>query len=523
MNRRKMRREVKRLSWLLVVTRAQSQLDRVAEVVVARTVAMRAEILDAKKRCEASYARQYEAWTGEPPREGAPQSLGGGTRGWMLMGGTAALALDALFATWAMASFTLLPLAMSLILGSVSGVLLAAIAKGCAMLLVRSQAETPHGARRYLDRTTIIVGGTVAILLAIVLLARSAGDGIGAWLVPLFGVGCGLLSIALPLLSAAMLALSSLHSWDVKHAKEWQQLDDLYREVVALSAAAERAQHRDRRLEENGVVSHDDGPRTLFDQRRTRASLGVIVVAFAIAPLAQAQEAAVYVDVSPSVSEQVSKDARQEVVRLAPELSRRLRLKRWSITAFSDDAWSPIPRRVQWPGRSWVACPPLVLTKAEAIIAAAKRRKEERAKAVCDSVRMESAAQYKAAEHAAIGELASALAVPRLAQARCTALADAIERAATTMHSGDVSLILTDGLETCGGSLSRVRAPENATLLFLILIPGSDARSTGNSIAPAARRKAIVRELPWIRVISPADLEDLLLEGPLSATAPKPQ
>lgn len=515
---RRARRELRDANRLLSHARG-AQLLAVAERAAVSADRVGRTVASLETDIQAEYARHYDAWYGGAPDRPAPRASGNDIllSRWLLAASIITVLLDFLFSAWAMSAFTSLPSAAAIAVGVGVALGLTTLAKGLALLVVERFDLIPRAAYAELRCVAAVLGPVVFLSFVVLFIVRSDGDGLGTILAPAFGSVCALLSVFLPMLGGLLLALRSMKQWICTLSSLWLAAEAIEREIVALRGRCQRLHTA------GGVTQADadwiEAPRSLYGTRpRAHRSLGVTAIlsigSFAYAESAVAQQIRVFVDISPSVSLGQGQAARHELVRLAPQLSERYAVTRWTITEFASDSWGALPVHVEWPASAVPACPAVTLTEAERVVRVMRERKETRARISCEAIRDSAAGRVRAARDSAVRQLSAALATPSAVVARCTAIADLLARigvrAATTR---DLTVVVTDAIESCSDRLRPVRAPAGSARTVIVLLQGADSRVGPRNASFEERRAALLRAAPWVRVVPLGDIEDELLNG----------
>lgn len=492
------------------VAHAQNQ----AREVLAHARQFRGAIEAGKLDLQAEYADTYERWTSQRPEHSRPQPFHyhSISARMITVGAWALLVFECLFAAWIMPIVTTLPDWLAVLAGVVIAIMLAFAAKGTAMILVASDAETPVAARDRLVRWVVLCGVVEILLLAVLFFVRSAAGELAVRLAWTFGPASGLISLVTPILSGMLAAVAELFTWSTNLTQAWDEADAVDAELVLLEDAARRA------------LSGDDPPRWGAAPAQRTALLGPggagpgavatgLLLSLLLCDAAEAQ-GIVYTDWTVSSVAAERNDALREVVRVTPQVSRQHSIQTWMVVPFTDDAFTVMPRSVvRWPLAATVRCPAAAQGEAEVLIEALRRRRVQEAEAECARLRRLASANQGEAEARALREMQSALFTPPARQGSCSSVIDLLHRLSGTRR-GTVAIAISDGLETCGSPWNRIPAPAAGATTLLVLVTPSDLNGRNRAGSFQARRTTIQRIAPWLEVVPSWRLGEVLLATP---------
>ncbi len=512
------------------------------------------EVLDrTMSSVEGQFANEYEAWFSRLPVSSRPapvhyQMI---ASRWMRVGGWALIVFESILAGWLSKIFLVLPAGIAVTIGIAMALILAFAAKGLATVLLARYSETPIEARDHLIRWIRTMAAVLGVLLIALFYLRASTDPLALRLIWMFGAISALVSFVTPTLSGLLFACCELFGWSGRHADMWQRADRLDRSLHVVEQATRRtikdAGNEGQRQSdtENTSPCVDVAPRSLYSaaqmplaSSRTVALMlltaSLIVgglhphqlaaqgapATMSMAVATPAGAAAIYSDGSGSVLAVELQAAKREVVRVVPLVSRTLNAVSWSITTWSDDAWTVMPHTtIAWPLLALTQCGAVHLSEAETLFAVARARRLDQAKAKCDVLRAGELERYRRDENRAVTALTTALAVRPSHVPRCTSLSDLLQRIAAA-PAGSTIVALSDGIESCSEGKSRViQTPVGAKVVLVLLSPAT-VPAGGRAEHYERRRAEINRIAPWAIVTPVWGLERALLgEAPRTATA----
>lgn len=490
-----------------------------ANTVIAESEQHRAVLRGIKESAEVQYAHTYERWHTCRPAPGRPHPFHFETVGarWMRIGGYALIGLEALLTAWLSTIFLALPAGIAMLVGVVVAILLTLGAKGMKAFLIARYADTPIEARDRFVRWIIVAGCMEALLVVLLLYVRSSSDPVAVRMTVAFGGISALMSFTTMWLAGAMLACAELYAYSSLLAAVWERADVLEREfavmerltLLRIDNLGDLAAHG--RLASKPGLTDGNGRRLA---RPLALVVGLAAASIAAAGQGSAQEPScrAWVDASNSRLAIEMEATAHEIVRLAPAVSATLCGSTWEVLAFSDDAWSAMPHaRIAWPPAPVPACEPPLLTEAEMLFVNARERRLADARRDCERLRGVAATRVAAAEARASAHLRSALAMVPARKGPCTAVQDLLARIAESDAPG-VDIVASDMVESCGSAFARMAPPRHQSLI-IVLVSRASVGSGSRAEDFERRRAAVLRAVPWARVVPPWGLAAALLES----------
>ncbi|MDQ6830213.1 MAG: hypothetical protein M3081_15255 [Gemmatimonadota bacterium] len=407
------------------------------------------------------------------------------------VGGAAAACLDALLAAWLMAFFTTLPTGWAAAIGILAALCLTLIAESAATAIVAHGLQTPRVAldRLLLAVTMLLIAD--ALLLLVMLLARSGVQ----WAVPAFGVLSAVAALVSPALSGFLLAAARMVNWSRRCVARYERAEAQERLLASLMRACDSA----------------DNLRTRSDEKGSRSGCGAAVVAILLAGVAaapaRAQRADVLVDRSGSSVRQMVGAVTKTIAAGAPAMSARLGITQWTVTPFTNDALLAVAESVPWPRSKRVPCGAVIHSEPGGIFAQVYRKENDSAQLACAQRQAVQTSADSVAQSDAVRRLSVALDRPAAHPGACTSITDLLQRLSDT-QSGNLALAVTDGVESCSSGLDKVAQPAGRAIL--VLVSSNSDRQLGRDLA--RRRSVLHGAAPWLKVVFPYQLVQTLAD-----------
>jgi hypothetical protein len=149
-------------------------------------------------------------------------------------GAAVALILDILVSAILSKNWLNLPIHFAILAGGVLGSFLSFLCKaGVGILSKAHNKQDLRRARRRLEFTSAVVFIANVVLIVIILSSRNPSERFADFILSLSGIAIGMLSIALPILTGALLALSHDLDWSYRYDSEFQKAKLRFAELLS--------------------------------------------------------------------------------------------------------------------------------------------------------------------------------------------------------------------------------------------------------------------------------------------------
>ncbi len=461
-----------------------------------------------------AFRRECERWDSFLPADGElPHTRPEAVLVVPLIAGALAIGvLEAASAAALMAFMTTLATPVAITVGVISAICLTLAAEAVATTLVARYLETPRVARQRLLTGAIRLAIADAAILLVLLLGRADI----AWAVWAFGIASALLALVSPALSGTLLATARLCAWSRQLTRDLERTNAQEGALINLRGQCENILTSQ---DGNSPTGATHGRKVLalpsgIDRERYEPASAwvrntVATVLFLIAATTlQAQQIDIFSDASGSTHAAQRSAAHRTLVDLATSGDLGIDFIQWSVTLFSNDALTARRTTIPWPKVELTSCERARRSEAAALITTVRQRQEDSARTACALKRTENERRTAEARTAAGSRLLQALEASPVGVGPCTSVDDVLARLATTSVNS-VGLAITDGVESCSQTLTKVPAPRGRAII--VIIASASDRRQGAELG--RRRAALLAAAPWLEVIYAYQLADALRDG----------
>lgn len=465
---------------------------------------MRVRLQAEMQRVGVEYGRLWARWfTDTPSVTPAPLYYQTLAATLLDLGGWALLLLEAGLSAALMVLLTAIRPVVAALIGIVAALALCFGAKALFTPTLARYEETPLAARDRLLAMLVPLGVVEFVLLGLALLIRAvSSDDWAEPLAPLFGVALGILSVTTPLLGALLLLLARLYGWSRHLAREYARLEHLDRDLEDLLPAGNGQQV-------GAGQDKGDGAAGAAPLARVACLVAALLGGTPLLGVAATPPAGlIFGDVSPSMSPVHRRAAFDAITEALPHISMARETYTWKLIAFAEDGWDAAPSyTVTLPTPENPGCPTIRLREAELVFKGLGAKRLKRAQDECDQRRTAAVQSHHRAVNRAVQDLREVLAGLRSRPARCTAVLDALHRAALSPPRSTV-LLVTDGWESCRHTVTHLPAPTEGTVVLVIVVSPRALPAASGAAHFTARAAYLGRVAPWARVVPPWRVAD---------------
>jgi hypothetical protein len=173
----------------------------------------------------------------------------------------------------------------------------------------------------------------------------------------------------------------------------------------------------------------------------------------------------------------------------------------WTVIPFTSDAWTAEPvARVAWPLPPVQHCAAVRYTEAESLFRNQRDHRDALHQSECASSYAAALNAWEQQSASAAGLFLAALQTRPAFHGACTSLAALLTRESQA-EAGRLTIVLTDGRETCRKNLPPLSPPNRAARLIIVLVSSTLAPAHDGVEEFEYIRAALLKSAPWSRVI----------------------